>query len=234
MPFTYEYERPALAVDCVVFGLGSARSAEGELMVLLIERALEPFAGSWALPGGFVQMGETLDHAAERELTEEASIEVSYLEQLYTFGDLARDPRDRVVSVAYFALVNSASHPPVANTDARRAAWFSTKELPALAFDHAKIVEVARERLRSKVRYRPIGFDLLPDTFTLTQLQRMYECILGRTLDKRNFRKKVLSFGLLEATHQKETGVAHRAAQLHRFDRVAYERLVERGFDFEL
>lgn len=231
MTFTYEFARPALAVDCVVFGLSRE---EVDLRVLLIERALPPFVGSWALPGGFVRIDETLDRAAERELTEEAGVRVTYLEQLYTFGALERDPRDRVVSVAYFALVNPVEHVPRADTDAARAEWFSTKKLPSLAFDHEQIVTVALERLRAKVRYRPIGFDLLPATFTLTQLQRMYECILGRSLDKRNFRKKVLSFDLLEATNEKETGVAHRAAQLYRFDRARYDRLVERGFDFEL
>jgi 8-oxo-dGTP diphosphatase len=234
MPFTYEFARPALAVDCVVFGLGRAQPEAGDLRVLLVERAIPPFEGRWALPGGFVRVDETLDEAAARELSEEASVRVGYLEQLYTFGDVHRDPRDRVVSVAYFALVNPAEHAPRADTDARKVAWFSARALPPLAFDHDRIVATALERLRSKVRYRPIGFELLPPTFTLTQLQRMYECILGKTLDKRNFRKKLLSFDLLEATKEKETGVAHRAAQLYRFDRGRYDRLVERGFDFEL
>lgn len=234
MPFTYEFARPALAVDCVVFGLGRSRADEPDLRVLLIQRGVPPFEGRWALPGGFVRVDETLDEAARRELSEEASVRVAYLEQLYTFGDLERDPRERVVSVAYFALVNPAEHVPSADTDATRAAWFGAKELPPLAFDHDRVVTVALERLRSKVRYRPIGFDLLPPTFTLTQLQRMYECILGRALDKRNFRKKVLSFALLEPTNQRETGVAHRAAQLYRFDRAKYDGLVERGFDFEV
>ncbi len=229
MTFTYEYPRPALAVDCVVFGIAARR-----LELLLIERGVEPFRGSWALPGGFVQMDETLDQAAARELVEEAGVRVSYLEQLYSFGALQRDPRERVVSVAYFALVESAAHVPRAETDARRAAWFPTDTLPSLAFDHAEIVKVATERLRAKVRYRPIGFGLLPERFTLTQLQSVYEAVLGRPLDKRNFRKKVLSFGFVEPTAEKETNVSHRAAELHRFNRVAYERWAERGYDFEI
>ena len=232
MPTSYEFPRAALAVDCVVFGLDLTGPAE--LRVLLIERGLEPFSGTWALPGGFVRTNETIDRAAERELTEEAGVTVGYLEQLYTFGDLDRDPRERVVSVAYFALVDPAHHALKADTDARQAAWFAALSLPKLAFDHARIVSVALERLRAKVRYRPIGFDLLPEKFTLTQLQRMYESILGRVLDKRNFRKKVLSFGFVIATDEKEIQVAHRAAQLFRFDRKRYERLVEQGFDFEL
>lgn len=229
MTFTYEYPRPALAVDCVVFGIAAKR-----LELLLIERGIEPFRGSWALPGGFVRMGETLDEAAARELAEEAGVRVSYLEQLYSFGRLDRDPRERVVSIAYYALVESAAHVPRAETDARRAAWFSTGALPDLAFDHAEIVRVATARLRAKVRYRPIGFGLLPERFTLTQLQGVYEAILGRSLDKRNFRKKVLSFGFVEPTNEKEANVPHRAAELHRFNRAAYERWAESGYDFEV
>jgi 8-oxo-dGTP diphosphatase len=229
MPVTYEFPRPALAVDCVVFGL----DREG-LKLLLIERAIEPFRGRWALPGGFVRESETLDAAAERELVEEAGVRVSYLEQLYTFGDLDRDPRERVVSVAYYALVNPAVHAPIAATDAARAAWFRDDALPELAFDHERIVRTARERLRTKVRYRPIGFGLLGDTFTLTELQTVYEKILGRPLDKRNFRKKILGYGFVEPTKKRQTRVAHRAAQLYRFDRAAYAEWAERGYDFEV
>lgn len=232
MHFTYEYPRPALAVDCVVFGL--AHGQPPQLRVLLIERALDPFRGSWALPGGFVKEGETLDEAAERELTEEAGVTIGYLEQLYTFGAIDRDPRERVVSVAYFALVEETGHALRADTDAKEAAWFDASALPPLAFDHAKIIDVALERLRGKVRYRPIGFDLLPPKFTLSELQRMYESILGRELDKRNFRKKILSYGFVVATREKEKQVAHRAAQLFRFDRDRYDSLVRSGIDFEL
>lgn len=229
MSHTYEHPRPALAVDCVVFGL----DAEG-LKVLLIERGLPPFEGQWALPGGFVRMEETLDEAAHRELREETGVEAIYLEQLYSFGALKRDPRERVVSVAYYALVKLSDHRVHAATDARDAQWFNALTLPDLAFDHARILEVATERLRGKVRYQPIGFDLLPDKFTLTELQRLYEVILGRELDKRNFRKKINSMNLLEALDERQTGVAHRAARLYRFDKARYEELVERGFNFEV
>jgi 8-oxo-dGTP diphosphatase len=229
VPFTYDHPRPALAVDCVVFGL----SQEG-LAVLLVERALPPFEGSWALPGGFVHMDETLDAAARRELVEESGVELAHLEQLYTFGAPGRDPRERVVSVAYFALVKQVDHALRAASDARRAAWFPVRSLPELAFDHAEIVATGIARLRSKVRYRPLGFDLLPERFTLTQLQRLYEAILDRPLDKRNFRKKVLGLGLVAPTAEHQSGVRHRAAQLFRFDRAAYERLEERGIDLDL
>jgi 8-oxo-dGTP diphosphatase len=229
VPYTYEHPRPALTVDCVVFGLD-----EDELKVLLIQRDLEPFAGTWALPGGFVHMEETLDGAARRELEEEAGLRNVYLEQLYTFGAPDRDPRGRVVSVAYYALVNIQDHRVQAATDARSAAWFPAADPPTLAFDHAEILRVARQRLVGKVRYQPIGFELLPKQFTLSQLQRLYETVLEKRLDKRNFRRRVLATGLLEETDEVQTDVAHRAARLYRFDEAKYRRLTKRGFLFEL
>ncbi len=229
MSHTYPYARPALAVDCVVFGLD-----ENDLEVLLIRRDLEPFAGKWALPGGFVRVDESVDDAARRELSEETGLGRVFLEQLYTFGDPGRDPRDRVVTVAYYALVNLGAHRVKAATDAREAAWFAVTDLPRLAFDHDAIVAMALERLRGKVRYRPLGFELLPAKFTLGMLQRLYEKILERPLDKRNFRKKVLSMGLLEELDEVEQDVAHRAARLYRFDKKRYRELEKEGFDFEL
>src|SRR6059036_1923736 len=157
MAFTYQYPRAALTVDCVVFGFD-----EGELKVLLIERALEPFKGKWALPGGFVRVDETLDEAARRELQEEAGLRNVFLEQLYTFGAVDRDPRERVVSVAYYALVKLSEHEAKAATDATNARWFLAAKVPSLAFDHANILSAAMARLKGKVRYKPIGFELLP------------------------------------------------------------------------
>ena len=229
MSFTYEYARPALTVDCVVFGLD-----ENELQVLLIRRGLEPFAGTWALPGGFVHLDETLEDAARRELEEETGLRKLFLEQLYTFGEIERDPRERVVTVAYYALVKLSEHKVRAATDAADAAWFGISDLPTLAFDHARIAEVALERLRGKVRYQPIGFELLPRKFTLTQLQRMYEVILERSLDKRNFRKKILGMDLLVELDEVQKDVAHRAARLYKFDDRRYRKLVKQGFSFEI
>lgn len=228
MSFTYEYARPALAVDCVVFGM------DEDLQVLLIKRDIEPFQGRWALPGGFVRLDETLDEAARRELDEETGVSRLYLEQLYTFGDLGRDPRERVVSVAYYALVKLSDHRVKAATDAREAAWFSVDDLPRLAFDHDKILQAALARLKGKVRYQPIGFELLPPKFTLSALQKLYEIVLERPLDKRNFRKKVLSMGFLEDLDEVEQDVAHRAARLYRFDKKRYQELTKEGFHFEL
>jgi 8-oxo-dGTP diphosphatase len=229
MAFSYEYPRPALAVDCVVFGLD-----EDELRLLLVERNLEPFAERWALPGGFVRLEETLEEAARRELEEETGITRLYLEQLYTFSAIHRDPRERVVTVAYYALVKLSDHQVQAATDARSAAWFSVSDLPALAFDHADIVQTANTRLKGKVRYEPIGFELLPRKFTLSQLQRLYEVILERELDKRNFRKKILGMDLLIELDEVQSGVAHRAARLYSFDEKKYERLKKNGFNFEI
>lgn len=226
---SYQYPRAALAVDCVVFGLDVS-----DLKVLLIQRKLEPFQHAWALPGGFVRLDETLDEAARRELAEEAGVTDVYLEQLYTFGDLGRDPRERVVTVAYYALAKLSDHKIRAATDAIGVGWFSLEQLPQLAFDHATILDKAMERLRGKVRYAPVGFELLPPRFSLTQLQRLYEIILGSELDKRNFRKKILSMELLVETDEMERGVRHRAARLYRFDRRRYDKLARSGFSFAI
>lgn len=228
MAHTYEYPRPALTVDCVVFGF-----EDHALQLLLIRRGLEPFLGDWALPGGFVHMDEDLDAAARRELLEETGVSDLFLEQLYTFGTPGRDPRGRVVSVAYVALVKPDEHPATGDTDAAEARWFPATAIPPLAFDHARIVETALERLRGKIRWQPVGFELLPEKFTLTDLQSLYEAILGRSLDKRNFRKKLLQFDFVVPLEEFRAG-RNRPARLHRFDREKYDHLVRAGIHFEL
>ncbi len=239
MANTHEYPRPALTVDCVIFGLDESN----KLKVLLIQRALDPFKDFWALPGGFVDMEETLEAAALRELEEETGVRDVFIEQLYTFGDPDRDPRGRVVSVAYYALVNLGEHPVRASSDARNVRWFELDKIPGLAFDHFKILNTAINRLKAKVRYQPIGFELLPDKFTLSQLQELYETILGveEGLNKRNFRKRIQQMGVLKEAG-KQSGVAHRPAMLYSFDKEQYEALVKaryedlirRGVDFEV
>jgi 8-oxo-dGTP diphosphatase len=229
MGHTYQYPRAALTVDCVVFGFD-----EGDLKLLLIQRDLEPFAGKWALPGGFVHVDESLEEAARRELQEETGLSRVFLEQLYTFGKPDRDPREHVVTVAHYALVKLSVHSVKAATDARNAAWFDVSDLPKLAFDHEEIIEIALQRLKGKVRYEPIGFELLPPKFTLTQLQHLYETIVEAPLDKRNFRKKILAMDLLIETDEIEKDVAHRAARLYRFDEAKYRQLKKKGFNFEL
>ena len=229
MSFTYEYARPAMTTDCVVFGLD-----DEDLKVLLIQRDIPPYEGKWALPGGFVRVGESLDASARRELQEETGLRTVFLEQLYTFGQPNRDPREHVVTVAYYALVNLVEHPPKADTDARNAAWFPFGDLPRLAFDHDTILEIALSRIQGKLRYEPIGFELLPEKFTLTELQKLYEQILDQQLDKRNFRKKVQKLGILKETDEIQSDVAHRAARLYQFDKKQYQKLVKQGINFEL
>lgn len=229
MPFTYEYARPAVTADCVVFGLD-----DDDLKVLLIQRDLEPFEGYWALPGGFAVVGESIEETARRELREETGLKGVFLEQLYTFSDPRRDPREHVVTVAHVALVNLFEHKVKASTDARSAAWFELDDIPELAFDHEQILRTAYERLQGKIRYQPIGFELLPGKFTLRQLQQMYEKILDRKLDKRNFRKKILKMEILIELDEIETDVAHRAARLYRFDKKNYDQMVAQGFNFEI
>lgn len=231
MTFSYEYERPGLTVDCVIFGLDLDAET---LKVMLIERDVEPFKGVWAIPGGFVRSGETLLQAATRELEEETGINDVYLEQLFTFGDPGRDPRGWVVSVAYYALVSPEKHDVRATTDARDARWFPVNDFPQLAFDHAKILQTALQRIRGKLTYAPIGFELLPHKFTIKQLQKLYEIVLGRQLDNRNFRKKIFAMDVLRELDEMQTGVAHRAARLYRFDERKYKQLIKRGLNFEL
>ena len=231
MPQAFEIPTLSLTVDCVVFGLDAEQE---DLKILLIQRAIPPFEGKWALPGGFVRPGEAIEQAAFRELKEETGLEKVYLEQLFTFGDPRRDPRARIVTVAYYALVNLNEHTLKATTDARSAAWFSVNDVPELAFDHARIVEVALKRLKGKLRYEPIGFELLPKKFTMPQLQTLYELVLERRLDRRNFRKKILGMGLLVELDEVKQDSVGRAAKLYQFDERKYRKLKQRGFNFEV
>ncbi len=228
-PYHYEYERPALATDCVIFGFDG-----GELKLLLLEREKEPFQNKWALPGGFVFMNETTEESAKRLLLEKAGIKDVFIEQLFTYSDLDRDPRERIVSVAYFALVNKLQYQLIAGRDTVKAEWFELSGLPELAFDHGKIVQDAIQRLKGKVSYQPVGFELLDEKFTLSQLQSLYEAILETPVDKRNFRRKILNMGLLKALDEKEQNVARKAARFYSFDKKAYKALTEKGLYFEL
>ena len=233
MAYTYDYPRPAVTVDCVVFGLDLD---VGDLKILLIQRRGEPFAGMWALPGGFVDMDETLEKSAKRELQEETGISRLYLEQLYTFGDPGRDPRGHVVSVAYYALVRLRDHEVRAATGARDVTWAPVGALPTLPFDHGRIVETAIARLRGKVTYDPrVVFALMPSRFTLPQLQQLYEAVLDTPLDKRNFRRKVLDqWGILAETDGTTPSVAGPPARLYTFDEAAYAARAASGFQFLL
>jgi 8-oxo-dGTP diphosphatase len=211
-PYTYEYPRPSLTVDVVTFTL-----RENRLQVLLIQRGEDPYAGMWALPGGFVRLEESLEQAALREMEEETGLKEAYLEQLYTFGDPGRDPRGRVVTVAYFALIPSDAQVRLEGAgEVTQARWFPVNELPSLAFDHNLIVADALRRLRYKLEYTAVGFELLPEEFTLSSLQYTYELILGEKLDKRNFRRRILEANVIEPTPHHRAGEG-RPARLYRY-----------------
>jgi 8-oxo-dGTP diphosphatase len=199
-----------VTVDIVLFTI-----RDRKLHLLLIKRLAKPYEHRYALPGGFVHEDESLDVAAIRELREETGVDKVYLEQLYTFGDLKRDPRGRVVTVAYYALVPHEQSLQ-AGTDASDAAWFPLDDLPSLAFDHRKIADYAHQRLRNKLDYTNVGFELLPGKFTLTELQLVHEAILGQSLDKRNFRRKILQSGIVKPTKEWQA-TGRKPAQLFRF-----------------
>jgi len=211
MTFTYKYPHPAITTDVVIFTVRTEK-----LEVLLIRRKIEPFKDRWAIPGGFLNMDEDLDTCAARELQEETGIREVYLEQLYTFGKVGRDPRERVVSVAYFALAPMQDQTIRAGDDAAETRWFAVDDLPNLAFDHQDILNLARQRLADKMEYSTVGLQLMPDEFSLTRLQQVYETASGQPRDKRNFRKWMLALDLLEETGDMLAQGAYRPAKLYR------------------
>ncbi len=210
-----------VAVDIVIFTIQS-----GVLKVLLVKRKIKPFVGQFAIPGGFIHDDENLDEAALRELREETGVTDVYLEQLYSFGEPDRDPRGRVISISYFALI-SADRTLKAGSDAAEASWWPVNELPQMGFDHAKILDYALERLRNKLEYTTVGFQLLPEKFTLVQLQEVYETILGKKLDKRNFRRKMAMLRILKPLNEYQPS-ARRPAQLYRFVARRFEKLKDK------
>lgn len=209
--YQYEHPHPAVTTDIVIFTL-----RDQQLKLLLIKRAGDPYKGKWALPGGFVQMDEDLESGARRELAEETGINGVYLEQLYTFGAVDRDPRERVITIAYYALIPSDKIQLQAATDAEAVGWFGLDELPPLAFDHKDIVAMAHQRLVAKLDYSTIAFQFMPREFTLSELQEVYEIILRAEMDRRNFRKWILALEQIEETGEERREGAHRPAKLYR------------------
>lgn len=217
MAYTYQYPHPAVTTDNVVFGF----NGEG-LSVLLIKRGIEPYKDHWAFPGGFMNMDETAEEGALRELNEETGIENIYVEQLQAFTKVDRDPRERILTIAFMAFVRQEDYGYVkGGDDAKEAKWFSINELPPLAFDHEEILRVALERLRWKITYSPIAFHLLNETFTMTEVQTIYESVLGQKFDRRNFHKKMTALGYIKPTGEQRSANG-RPGNLYTFDEEKY------------
>lgn len=225
-----ENQNIRVAVDAIVFGYQN-----NQLYVLLIEQKFGSKESYWAFPGGLVQNDESLQDAVKRELKEETNVAVNYLEQLFTFGDdVCRDPRNRVISVAYFALVDPSKLIIKADSDAEKVQWCKVDEVPVLAFDHNLILKKAIERVKAKLTYEPIGFDLLPNEFLFSELENLYCTILEKEIDRRNFRKKILSFGIIEETANFSALKTGRPAKLFKFNSQKYSALLKEGFHFEI
>ena len=224
--YTYDYPRPAVTTDCVIFGYDGK-----ELKVLLIERGIEPFKGCWAFPGGFLNMDEDALAGARRELKEETGLEDAFIEQFHTFSEPGRDPRGRVITIAHYALVKIQE--VEGGDDAAQARWFPIGEVPPLAFDHDRILRMAMSRLKEKIHFEPVGFELLPDVFTMPQLQNLYEAILEVHFDRRNFASKMLTLGILEDTGDRPAGASSRIPVSYRFNKEKYNELKAKGFRLE-
>ena len=224
--FCYRYPHPAVTTDCVIFGFDGER-----LQVLLIERGIEPFKGRWAFPGGFIKMDETAEEGALRELKEETGMENAFIQQFHTFSNPLRDPRERVITIAFYALVRIQE--VKGGDDAASARWFPLDEIPALAFDHDHMLRMATQRLRQEIHFHPIGFELLPEKFTLRELQSLYEAILGITFDRRNFAKKMLHLEILNELDETVWPTPKREAKLFSFNAGKYEELKRKGFRME-
>lgn len=222
------YHKQLLALDCIIFGFD-----EGELKILLIKRDFEPAKGRWSLMGGFLDPDESLDESARRILYRLTGLENVFMEQLYAYGDVTRDPGERTISVAYYALLRIIDY----NKDLVKsysAQWHPISKIPDLIFDHNKMVTRALETLRRKARYRPIGFELLSEKFTLPQLQSLYEAIYQKKFDKRNFRKKIIAMDLLKKHGEKDMEGSKKGAYLYSFKRKKYNNLASKGFNFEI
>lgn len=224
-----EFYKFAVSVDCVIFGFDKK-----ELEVLLIKRGADPFKGKWALPGDLVYPYENVDDAAKRILGELTGLTDMYMDQSKAFGEVGRHPVGRVITIGYFSLILKDSHQPEASSWAEQLEWHSVKDIPHLAFDHNSILESSLERLQKRVRRQPIGFNLLPEKFTLLELQALYESLLGEVYDKSNFRKKFLDMKLLEDLGERQTNVKHRPAKLFSFNEERYQELMDRGFIFNI
>jgi 8-oxo-dGTP diphosphatase len=217
-----------VSIDCVIFGF-----EDGKLQVLLVQRNIEPEFGKWAIPGGFVYKNESIGSSAKRILKELTGVSNIYLEQLSAFGEVDRYP-ERVITITYYSLIKPGNYTLNVGIDAKDAKWFEIETVPELVFDHQYILNTALGKLKRKSRHEPVGFELLPEKFTLHQIQELYEAIHNKKFDKPNFRRKILNMDLLDQLKETQTGKAHRAPRLYKFDKIKYDSLKEKGFDFEL
>lgn len=225
--YTYDYPHPAVTTDCVIFGYDSK---EG-LSVLLVQRGGEPYKGCWAFPGGFMRIDEDAETGARRELKEETSLDATYIEQFGCFTDVDRDPRERVITIAFLALVRKTE--VKGGDDAADARWFPISSVPALAFDHDRILRVALRRLKENMHFKPVGFELLPEVFTMPQLQNLYEAILEVNFDRRNFASKMLKLGILQEACERPEGTATRIPVQYSFNQEKYNEMKSKGFRLE-
>ena len=224
--YHYKYPHPAVTADCVVFGFDGV-----SIKVLLVKRGVEPYKGKWALPGGFMKIDETAEECAKRELEEETGLTNTSVEQFYTFTDVNRDPRERVVTIAHYALVRLSD--VKGGDDAEVAQWFTQSEIPSLAFDHDRILRMALNCLKERICFEPIGFELLPEVFTMTELQNLYEAILEVKFDRRNFYNKMLKLGLLAEAEPRPENASRRTPSKYRFNAAKYAELKQKGFRLE-
>ena len=224
--YHYKYPHPSVTTDCVIFGFDGTR-----MKVLLVQRGIDPYKGRWAFPGGFLQMDESAEEGALRELREETGLSGAFIRQFHTFSAPDRDPRERVITIAFYALVRIEE--VTGGDDAADARWFALDEVPQLAFDHDQILRTAEQALRQQIHFEPVGFELLPEKFTLRELQNLYEAILGVRFDKRNFSNKINRLGLLEPLGEKVNPSRKKEATLFRFNKTKYDELKQKGFRLE-
>ena len=224
--YTYKYPHPSATADCVIFGFDGV-----SIKMLLIQRGIEPFKGKWAFPGGFMKIDETAEECAKRELEEETGLKNAAVEQFYTFSDVNRDPRERVITVAHYALVRLSE--VKGGDDAASARWFAMDEVPSLAFDHDRILRMAVNRLKERICFEPIGFELLPEVFTMTELQNLYEAILEVKFDRRNFYNKMLKLGILSEAEPRPANASRRTPTKYRFNAEKYGELKQKGLRLE-
>lgn len=226
LKYKYKYPHPAVTTDCVIFGFDGV-----SIKVLLIQRGIEPYKGAWAFPGGFLKMDETAEEGARRELEEETGLKDAQVEQFHTFTGIDRDPRERVITIAHYALVKMEE--VKGGDDAANARWFSYDEIPRLAFDHERILRKAVCTLKERICFKPIGFELLPEVFTMSELQNLYEAILEVKFDRRNFYNKMLKLGILAEAEKRPANAPSRVPTKYRFNPEKYAELKQKGFRLE-